>query len=1839
MRLTLNTFRNKMVKKNYISRTENKSWIDNQYTNKMLKKHTYFFIFLLLLTGITGFSQTFPVTISTQINQPSPIYWSNYADATTSNSPIKIQIVLNDLTIANRQVRIKCYWQGNGISFMNNDFVVGAQPLFLEGGVPLQLTNVNLAPYFEFQNIVGITPNQYAQAMPEGIYTFSVEVCDVATGQKLSRKSTVTAVIFQNEPPLLNLPLNQVSIMQQNIQNIVFSWTPRQINVSNVEYQFDLIEIWDQYTPVQNAFAYSKPIYTTITRATTLQYGVAEPQLIPGIRYAWRIKAKALVGAEEIGVFKNNGYSEIFAFSYEVYCTPPLQISTEGVSQDQAKITWSGALDNFDYQVKYREKNADSQWYPLETPREYATLANLKPNITYEYTVGASCEKGKYIHSNILEFTTLAQDEIAFAGCGIKPDPNDLANQNPLQNLLPNDVLTAGDFPIVVIKATGSNGRFTGEGYVTLPFLEKFRKLIDAADALDGEKVNIGQFSRIRITFDNIGVNTDFKLISGEIIASYDPDWKGMGDLDGIVKDVFGDAGEVVNYDIQFVIATVVKNPDGTVTVTGTNGASFVQESTPNDIIFTDKDGKQYTAAANAPAGPIESSGQLAPGGIPTPKNTNGMGSGGVVVEISSPDVSVVFNKGNGKYAFDTAPSPENGQLNKTYTSLPQKSGGTYNVPFKAISNIPYEKDVIVATADFKNGKTKKDLVFKTQNGTAIDSTQITWNGNVATLTLKKTLDFAKESIIATVRPKETAANSNPPSGAGGSKYDIAGTFDLWHLSNKKVNVTLVSVNGATIPNNTEKQLNEIYEPAGVTFVVNTTNISLDNSWGESIQTSESGLLATYTNEQQQITTNLQQKLGAAYKKDTYYIIYTDAPSDKSNILGFMPLKRQYGFIFNKNNTIRTLAHELGHGIFGLEHPFTEYNTTTTTDLLMDYGTGFALNHNDWQVIHAPGLQLYQFTQGSSAGALAGGYGLTPNFEFVSAELSNIVVPKVNLVSEGMLSGFKDNGGNEWVWNKDQNKYTFLGANTSSSSGQYDLIPKKKLDDKDIVWLIYKYSEDCSKIKFIKTKYEKIKEIISLSDKVEAQKQLDAYLKIIDSISKESDPNIYSGFLGCGTSSNNGLTDTNSDGKIVFVRDCNKAQDGTIAYNQKPVVSWNNGATWGEIIVENLNRAIKINEVNKDVTNLKTVKVGGLQYINPTPNYRGIPIFESQYIDELNNKLAYLEVSSKVQLYINFIETNCSFTDKEGLEFAKAIFDNSQISKTNGIYSLIVRNRDAIGNQYGWKTYFVFGTNISESIKKTAYDYLSITSGQNYNDYGKSIISFYQKIPKKQLQYIYVIEKVTPEEIKNAPTKSFLEKNILRKIVTVDGQIGNAIQAIFSFKDNQTNTIVNLNEKEDINRLKEQYVADESLNLAKRYADQYADWRLSYFDFDKPEYEDGIVSIIPHISECKFTLNKTCIEQYIDDAFLVAGIASIPFGNLALITVDGLAVVYYASTGQSDMAMMFVAGYVLGPVLSSTVVKIAKVGQRVTTFGEKLYLANRFSKLVNETALTDAKILEFLNKPVSLTNHEFLILDPKLGNGFIKVEENQILAGYVKVVNNSNEFYIFELKSGNHVLSSKYRNPTVEELENAFKELRLQGAGDLWKSFLDDAFTLQKRAEVIANGLPAQFPNLTIDELTAIKVYTSDQMRNDSKIYQTLNTELRAGNLSAYNAGLNDLVNSGLGKLTPNSGSSVFRGCGQAESQLAKTWKVGDDITFKDFKSTSISDDVAEKFMSKGNGDVIYEIANSKGYNICNISCMTDEAEILFKSGAKFKVTELTYLPRYDPSDPLVRVVKMTFVP
>jgi len=1083
--------------------------MDKPQLPKMLKKLHLLVFFACALIGFSSNAQTFPVTISTQILQPSPIYLSNYADAATINSPIKLQLVLNDLTISNRQVRLKLYFQGNSISFSSNNFVVGARPLYLEGGFPLQLTNVDLAPYFEYQNILGINPNQYAQPLPEGVYNISVEVYDFTTNKKLSKKTAVTTIIFQNEPPFLNLPLNGASIMQQNIQNIVFSWTPRSINVSNVEYEFSLVEIWDNYTPVQNAFAYSPPLYTTTTRNTTLQYSLSEPQLIPGKKYAWRIKAKAILGAEEIGVFKNNGYSEIFSFTYEVFCTAPLSITTSGVSENQAKVTWSGSIDNYDYQVNYREKNS-TEWYKLVTPRETITISNLKPNATYEYTVGSSCDVGKYTHSTIHEFTTLAQDEIAFAGCGIKPDPNDLKNKNPLPSLFPNDVVTAGDFPIVVLHASGSNGNFTGDGYVTLPFLEKFRKLIDAADALGGEKIDIGKFSRIRITFNNIGVNTDFKLISGEIVASYDPDWKNIADGDKILTDVLGSDGKPVEGKLEYEVKSATLNPDGSTTIVGADGQTSTIAKSVYDQVYTDSKGNTVNIPANGKGEPTISN--PAAGGKAIAGNTNGMSSSGEVAQISSSDVLITFKDGAGKYAFDQKPDTGSQKLKATYEVIPVKGGNDYNVNYKAVSDLD-GSDTVIAEASFKNGKTKDDIVFKTNTGAKVEAK---WTSDTkAEITLTKTLSFAKESIIATVNGAKEKDPKDATKTIDG-KSDVAGKVNIWQLTQKPViNVTLLSVNGAIIP--TEKDakdfLNKVYNRAGIKFDVTTqkvNNITLPNE----VECGDSDVFNVYTGGQNDIISQVESNVDFVYNEKTYYVLYT-GKSGQNGYDGFMPLGGQYAFVFD--NTLKTAAHELGHGIFGLKHPFSTKSESDKTDLLMDYGNGTVLSHNDWDIIHSGGWKFYGF-QKSSSGALAGGYGISPNWEFVKSNEATVLsgdgVPKV---AEGMLGGFESTENNaivNYIWNTTSKTYKVNGIGADYPASNFGKIS----DDNIIIWLIYKNNEDCSYRKYIRTNYGAIKSYISKHD----QASLETYIAKIDKITKADKLTIYSNTLGCVGSSGAG---------------------------------------------------------------------------------------------------------------------------------------------------------------------------------------------------------------------------------------------------------------------------------------------------------------------------------------------------------------------------------------------------------------------------------------------------------------------------------------------------------------------------------------------------------------------------------------------------------------------------------------------------------------------------------------------------------------------------------------------
>jgi len=448
-----------------------------------------------------------------------------------------------------RRVRLRMNVEGPGISFRTVDFVAGAPPIVLNGGVNLRLSNFDLRPYFELNNLIGISPQQYGQQLPEGQYRFCFEVYDQFSGQRISNNSCANIYLQLNDPPLLNVPFRGDVVTAQQPQNLIFNWTPRHINAAGVQYEFTLKELWDTGMDPQASFFAAPPLYQTTTFANTLHYGPAQTPLLEGRTYGWQVRAFVSDGFTETSLFRNNGMSEVYHFTYRADCHPPRFVLSEAQNARTVRITWQTG-EQLRYRVQYRKKGyGDGDWFGLWSRTNEAIIRNLEPGTVYEFRVGGDCSpllvspggregSGDGLSfSPIHEFTTPTEDEMAYYNCGIPPEI-EIGNQEPLLNLGMNEVFTAGDFPVVVRAAMGSNGYYTGWGYITLPFLESIKEVVDVANVVSGGDVNIGKFSRIRVEFENIKINTDYQLVEGMVETSYDAEWSGIVDVDQAIADI-----------------------------------------------------------------------------------------------------------------------------------------------------------------------------------------------------------------------------------------------------------------------------------------------------------------------------------------------------------------------------------------------------------------------------------------------------------------------------------------------------------------------------------------------------------------------------------------------------------------------------------------------------------------------------------------------------------------------------------------------------------------------------------------------------------------------------------------------------------------------------------------------------------------------------------------------------------------------------------------------------------------------------------------------------------------------------------------------------------------------------------------------------------------------------------------------------------------------------------------------------------------------------------------------------------------------------------------------------
>ena len=884
------------------------------------------YIFLFLLTTWQLIAQTYPVQVVPVLTPP---YSSKIADyANPMANKVQLQLITTDLSVQNRPVQLYVEIKGNGLSAASAPVLSGVSPLRISGGEILRLTNAELASYFQLRNLQGITSQQYASALPDGMYSFCFRVKDVLSGRWLSQSHCAIAYLMLNDPPILNIPSDNEQVAVTDFQNIIFSWTPRQINATNITYSFELREILDPTLDPRFAFEVSRRILKEDDlRMTTFVYDVSKPNLIPGRRYAWRVRAISTGGLAENSVFKNNGYSEVHSFVYAVNCSKPLFLLSQQQGKNRTKLLWQGHTLHQKYHIQYRKKGvANAQWFEASTRNTQTLITDLEAG-EYEFRVGATCETERYginpsyVYSDIQTFKiekTQNTTESAY-NCGIVPKIT-ITNQKPLGSLVTNEVFTAGDFSVTILEVSGSNGVFSGKGFVKVPYLND---------------------TKLAVEFENIKINADYQLTDGVVKTTYDSDWKGVQ----FAENLIGQGKKSNEINVPFEIDKV-ETRNGEIVVTGKDGRKEVfpfggndstvkgkvttttngVTSTQEKIYHIDKDGK------------VSEPQTVAQGGKPTKENTNGVTQNGEATALTAKGIEVTFeNTPDSKFAYEVP--------TKAYSKDYQKMDGKY-IPFKAV--VKDETEPFLAKVHITDKNISADsLIFKTDKGALIESKRIE-GSNDFLLTLKGFHSFAVEQVQATIKQ--------------GKKYQIAGVFNLVHLSPKTAKVTLIpTAENLTID---VEKVKAIYSKVGVT---------LDITWAAPFDISPyltNGVLET-----KDVFGDLtdyspsQQALINAYKatgkvtNDTYYVFITNAKSSTGQG-GYMALGGQFGFVFDQ--TERTLAHELGHGIFKLAHPFKKKQQGNVPSL-MDYTSDEALLFADWKQINDPAFKIGIF-QGQEEG-------------------------------------------------------------------------------------------------------------------------------------------------------------------------------------------------------------------------------------------------------------------------------------------------------------------------------------------------------------------------------------------------------------------------------------------------------------------------------------------------------------------------------------------------------------------------------------------------------------------------------------------------------------------------------------------------------------------------------------------------------------------------------------------------------------------------------------------------------------------------------------------------------
>lgn len=1014
----------------------------------------------ILLTVVGGgrlYAQYYPVHATVQWPSPQSPYLSDYYSG--SRDRLIVNLLNRDLQQPLLFARLRIKIKSTGFLATSRE-EINYPMLELSANVPTRLTNIDLAPYLQPQNLQ-TSGNLRNGQLPVGYTEISVQVVDYYTGRVLSDWHTGRSYLDVKKPPLLNFPEKDAQIGITEPLYIRFQWMPRHQGLAGTEYEFVLKELPDNGAAPQSAFAYGNEIYRIRTRNTTLNYTHLEPILFPNRCYAWQVQAIARDGVDEVGMFENGGFSEINWFYLNDNCQAPTGLKALPRFA-KVELSWNKVIGTTGYVVECRPKTKLNvyEWSSTRVAGEYLTLAQLKPGWTYEWRVGTLCTDDRPVFSGVSEFTLSKQNDELLADCGKEPVREDLS-QEPNLRIKAGDIVTiGGDYPMTITEAVSlGDGWYSGRGKTRL------KTIIDAPVSL--------RFDRLRINVDNF-------QIDGTVEASYDEKKAKIANLDYVDdggKDIKPATIRMREHKMDFTLPDIPQftyNPESGAleTIDADGNPQTIKIDVPENasyesifpMLVTDNKGNTY---------------QISPAEQNTEKGTGNdveTGRKDEKIELNCERVDRVgdfntetlsskygyihFERGEGKYAFDDGHEKwykKSVKVDRFYK--PFAKG--YIAPWKLVPT--GENDVVTARYD---GQKKIDLK------------KVHFVSNPNSAALPAQLNEAEQTWTISLR-----------SVSAGSGYDVFAVYEgvvigklrVVSYANQQHKVTLVPINEVRLDKTAiEQELNAIYNPVGVQFTVNVDERMRGNYDWET-KTKKDSLLGVVdksfwgydkelkeTPEMLKLQKTYQQAAGTL---DGVYLFVlngaTGLEGQKGELLGEMPRKSRFGYIFagNSPNTeeiVHTIAHELGHGIFTLQHTFdSEYGKGTQgkTNNLLDYPS----NHLDykektelvafqWNVMASPAIfTAMDKAKDGEINLKEGEYlGFTPDGRVI------LNAPK------GYEEIF-DNKNSYFIiafLDKQRNRYQWNGKDYDDGKGHVFIVPDKPVTGKVAIWANSK-NPDC----------------------------------------------------------------------------------------------------------------------------------------------------------------------------------------------------------------------------------------------------------------------------------------------------------------------------------------------------------------------------------------------------------------------------------------------------------------------------------------------------------------------------------------------------------------------------------------------------------------------------------------------------------------------------------------------------------------------------------------------------------------------------------------------------------